>query len=203
MQRRIYTLILVLTGGFFATTARAQTQTLFGGDIESSGFGGPTTALTWVNGDPELLVGGGGAWTINRTFALGLAGYGLATAHNLETAQDSERQRLEGGYGGVTFEYMHRPDRLVHVSVGTLLGAGGFAIVEGSRFDDSDDQNSIDETAVFVAEPELGLSVNLFQFLQARVAGSYRFVVGSTLDGFGDGDLSGPAASFGLRFGRF
>lgn len=203
MQRFIYTLTILLAGGLFASVAQAQTQTLFSGDIQSSGFGGPTATLTWVDGDPELLVGGGGAWTINRSFAIGLAGYGLATAHNLETAPDSERQRLEGGYGGLTLEYIHRPERLVHVSVGTLLGAGGFAIMEGSRFDDPEDQDNVDGTAAFIAEPNLGVTLNVLRFLQARVSGGYRFVVGSTLDGFGDGDLSGPAASFGLRFGKF
>lgn len=180
--------------------ASAQMHTLIDGEVRHGGWGGPTVAATWIDGEPAVMVGGFGAWVINGSFAIGGGGAGIATLHRVE-GYEPGRHTLEGGYGGVTLEYTHRPHDLIHMNVGTLIGAGGMAIYEGSRTKPS--RASVDDTAFFVARPQLGAALNVTRFLQVNLMGAYRLVSGSTLEGYGDAALSGPEFALGLRFGSF
>lgn len=198
---RILSLLAVLLfAPLLTNTALGQRQNLISGQVRHGGYGGPMVQTTWVDGNPGILVGGSGAWIINGTFAIGGMGVGLATTHEAEGYGDT-RHTLEGGYGGLTLEYFHRPQSLVHFSAGTLLGAGGVAVLEGDRLDP--DRDSIDETAFFVARPYAGVSLNVTDFFQLFGTGAYRLTVGSTLDNYNDAALSGPEFGIGLRFGSF
>lgn len=194
-------LLLLIALCAFAAPAHAQMQTLIDHPFSSGGYGGPEVRLTSLDGDTEVLVGGRGGWVVNHRFVLGGGGYGLATTHYLDVPEGARRLRLEGGYGGLLLEYFVRPQDLVHVSVGTIIGAGGVAVLEGSRHDHT--QDSLDETAFFVAEPMVGITLNLTTFAQIGLEASYRFVSGSSLDAVSDADLSGPAGGLLLRFGSF
>lgn len=197
-MKRTLLLLACLT---LALPVHAQMQTLLDGPVTHGGYGGPSVRLTQLDGDTELLVGGRGGWIVNHRFVLGGAGYGLATTHYLDGPVDGRRQRLEGGYGGLLIEYFVRPEDVVHVSVGTIIGAGGLAVLEGSRHDRV--QDALDETAFFVAEPMFGVALNVTPFAQLAFEGSYRFISGSTLSGLSDMDLSGPSGALLLRFGSF
>lgn len=199
----IRTLIMAaafIVAPFFAGQASGQTQTLISGDVTHGGYGGPIVSVTWIDGEPGILVGGGGAWIINSTFAIGGQGVGLATMHRAEGYGEG-KYTLEGGYGGLTLEYFHRPQKLVHFSAGTLIGAGGVAIVEGNRTDS--DRDSVDETAFFVARPFAGVSLNVTDFFQLFGSAAYRLTVGASLDNYEDASLSGAEFGIGLRFGSF
>ncbi|HEX7070616.1 MAG TPA: hypothetical protein VF190_07410, partial [Rhodothermales bacterium] len=182
-------------------TASAQMQTLVSGDVRHGGYGGPLVQATWLDGEPAVMVGGSGAWLINGTFAIGGAGIGLATVHRVDGFEGSPRPTLEGGYGGVTLEYINRPASLMHLSAGALIGAGGMAVMEGPRA--SEDRESLDETAFFVTRPHVAATLNVTDFFQISAMAAYRLVVGSTLDAYDDAALSGAELGIGLRFGSF
>ena len=196
----LVTLALLGAAAFFAGSAAAQMQTLVNGDVTHGGYGGPLVQATWIDGEPGVMVGGGGAWIVNSTFAIGGAGVGLATLHRAD-GYEGNKPTLEGGYGGLTLEYFHRPQSLLHLSAGTLIGAGGMAVLDGPRTDH--DRESFDETAFFVARPHVGASLNVTSFFQVFGSAAYRLVVGSTLPGYGDAALSGAEFGIGLRFGSF
>lgn len=200
-MKTIPSFILIALIAAFPISALAQMETLMHNDVRHTGFGGPSTSLTWIDGEPGVMVGGGGAWVINGNFALGGAAYGIATAHHAAERVDGLRQTLEGGYGGITMEVITRPEKLVHFSGGVLVGAGGLTLMTGPRTDTNRDVTS--ETAFFVARPDAGVTLNIARFMQARLSGAYRFVVGSDLPGYSDTNLSGAEFGLGLRFGKF
>ena len=201
MKRKRMVVLLAVMGAaaVYAGSALAQMQTLVSGDVRHGGYGGPLVQATWIDGEPGVIVGGGGAWIINGKFAIGGQGIGLATMHKVPGYET--RHTLEGGYGGLTLEYIYRPESLLHLSGGALIGAGGMAIVEGPRTDP--DRDSVDETAFFVTRPYAGAALNVTDFFQIYGTAAYRLVVGSDLQGYDDAALSGPEFGIGLRFGSF
>lgn len=72
-------LVFVIMLISFATKMAAQDETLFKGDIETGGFGGPVVKYTSIYNQKALMVGGRGGWIINHSFVIGGGGYGVVT----------------------------------------------------------------------------------------------------------------------------
>lgn len=179
------------------TGTTQETETLLGGGITSGGFGGPATAFTRIHGDFAVLVGGRGGWIVNHSFVLGGAGYGLVTP-DIRTgfAVHGGRSGLRMGYGGVEVGYIGLSTRLVHPVARLLIGGGGV------RYE-SDNGHGMPSDGFFVAEPALGLEVNVTHWLRVDGAGSYRFISGAHLPNVRGRDLSGFSGVLSLKFGRF
>lgn len=94
---------------------------------------------------------------MNNRFVLGGKGYGLVSdvevggAHNLN---------LDFGCGGVLLEYVASSDRLLHLSIHSMIGAGGVRYAVKGYWDDHDDVN-YDSDAFFVWEPGASLMLNI------------------------------------------
>jgi hypothetical protein len=189
---------MILVFCMIAISAMAQEQTLITGDITSGGFGGPVLKVTEFDGDVGLMMGLRGGWVINRSLVIGAAGYGL----NQDYYDPSDRD-LNLGYGGGFVEYVILSDKLVHLSVNTLIGGGGVNYVSGrSRWywdDDPDFDDFVD--GFFVAEPGVDLVLNVTKFFRLGMGFSYRYVDGVELEGLSDSDISGPSANFTFNFG--
>ncbi len=187
----------------FAWPAAAQrTETLFDGDVDHGGFGGPVARLTTIGDDFAVFMGGRGGWIINfspsHTLVLGGGGYGLAT--NYEVEETTTRGRplyLNVGYGGFEIEYVHRTRKLVHLSATALVGGG----VVGRR--DSDYESVGGDDPIFVFEPGLHVMLNVTHFFRIGAGGSYRYVYGAGAGPVSDAALSRPSAVITLKFGSF
>src|SRR6476620_4169752 len=122
MMTRLFSLLALC---LIALPAFAQEQTLVGEGFHSSGFGGPALKVTRFNDKDVLMVGAGGAWYINHTLGLGIAGYRMST--NMTGPTGDSSRILEFGYGGGTVEYVICSENLLHFSVTTLIGAGALS----------------------------------------------------------------------------
>jgi hypothetical protein len=198
--------LLMIAVALIAIPAAAQQQTLFEGDFTSGGFGGPVAKATQINGTWGVMAGGAGAWYVNHSFALGLAGYGLTT--NVESSLNVDSLRyLDLGYGGATLEYVLNSDDLVHFSVNTLIGAGAvnYRRYPQELFEDHFDRDENKRTgdAFFVVEPGANVELNVASWMRVNVGASYRIVNGIELDGLSNSDISGPSANLMLKFGSF
>ncbi len=196
-MKKIALAFLMLT---FILTAYAQEETLINGDIESGGFGGPMIQVTKINGEGAILVGGRGGWIINHSFVLGGGGYGLANDISAKVPDAVNGFRhIDLGYGGLDLEYIAASDRLVHLSVGLLVGGGG---VRYKNEDAMNDHRSMD--GFFVAEPSLTVNCNVTRFFRIGAGASYRYVNGVNAGGItSDAELSGVSATLILKFGKF
>jgi hypothetical protein len=197
MMKTFAVVFLALT---FAAVASAQEETLICGNIESGGFGGPAVKVTTINGEGAVMIGGRGGWIINHTFVLGGGGYGLVNdiSATVPDAADGFRY-VDLGYGGLDLEYITTSDRLVHLSIGLLVGGGGVRY-KGDRV--TDDRRSMD--GFFVAEPSLTVNLNVTRFFRIGAGASYRYVNGVNGGGItSDADLSGASAMLTLKFGKF
>jgi len=194
MKKIIIIALLLMT----ATGLMAQQQTLLSGDLQSGGFGGPVVKFTQMNDAFAVMVGGRGGWIINKTITLGGGGYGLSNPIYLT---NEEKYRIHMGYGGFELGFNMASDDLIHLSFHTLVGGGGFVVLE-KHYDDWDDDHGVDD-AFFVVEPHLAVTLNLANNFRIEVGGSYRYINGVDDVDLKDSDFEGFSAHIGFKFGKF
>jgi len=183
--------------------AFGQEETLISGKIESGGYGGPEIKFGNINGEWEVLVGGRGGWIINHKFVLGGAGYGMATQGETRPGIIFPylSDQFELGYGGLLLAYISNSNKIIHLSVETLIGAGGISY----DFDRRDHlyNDEFDGDSYFIIEPGVNFEVNVVRLMRLAVGSSYRITAGVDYLGLEDGDITGPSINLMLKFGKF
>lgn len=210
-MKKILLSLIFLSASIFAVAE--EQETLFGnGDVTWGGYGAAETKFSTVNSQMALLIGGRGGVIINHSFTLGIAGYGLVTSHRIENYKVSDPYwtdsipYLRVGYGGLHLGLAIEPSRLVHITGGLLIGAGGAAYTREYSYNHwGNDYNikSYNSSAFFVLEPQIGVELNLTNFMRIEASGTYRYVSGLDLPATKNGDIGGPSGTLSIKFGKF
>lgn len=207
------TLLTLAAVAVSATSLVAQTPTLptpgttdqhlvSMGPVRHGGWGGVDARYTSLMGSDAILTGIRGGWLLNRKVSIGLSAVGnvttrMNTGHTLPNGREAG---LEFAYGGLEFGYITQPAKLMHVSLWTLVGAGGVSYRDPA-FRRGDEEQPVD--GFFVAEPMLSTELNISRHFRISAGTSYRYVQGAKLDGMESSDLSGIAYSLMFKFGGF
>lgn len=166
----------------------------------NGGWGGPVVQISTLRDRAAVFVGGRGGWLLAGRLTLGGGGFGLANRIPAPAAaqRPGEELALQMGYGGAWLEYTFSPLRLLHVSVGTLIGGGGLSLAwrHGGSYGSGSD-------AFFVGEPAVTAELNLARSVRVNVGAAYRWTVGADMDGLSYSDVAGFSLVAGLKFGRF
>ncbi len=182
--------------------ALSQQETLFSGEIEHGGFGGPVLKFSSVNKEFGLFVGGRGGWIIDHKLMIGGGGYGLVNDVTANRLGPLNERYIDFGYGGLEVEWVVNSDKLLHFSFHALIGGGG--IQYRNQMGDITFHDQLSD-GVFVLEPGVTLDLNVTTWFRFSAGASYRYVSGveenSRLSS--NDDLSGPSAIVMLRFGKF
>ena len=199
----------LLTGLFIlagVSLGHAQkTQTLFSNDVSHGGFGGPVVKFSEVTEDVGVWVGARGGWIINfndsNALSLGGGGYGLVTDHPVPDPNfgdpGTDYYALIG-YGGFELEYTNLSYCLVHLTLSSLVGAGGLTARDQDYNEVDDDSNTF-----FVFEPGANLEINITSFFRLALGASYRMTNGIDRAGFTDDDFTQFNGTATLKFGGF
>ncbi len=170
------------------------------------GYGGVDVRWSRLGGRDALLVGGEAALLIDHRLALGVGGYGLASLVPGPRSSRGNRSYLGLGYGGLVVRHNFVNQRLVYLSVGTLVGAGGvgfFEAVDEYEYEYEYDEAEFDADPFFVVEPSLGIHLNVTRWMRVGASVSYRLSEGIDCEGFTDRDFRGAAAGGHVQFGWF
>jgi hypothetical protein len=183
-----------------APRSEPEPEVLIRPGARHGGWGGPVVQLTTVRDRMVAIVGGRGGWLIDGRLTVGGGGFGLANRVPAPAAVEGpgEQLELEMGYGGGWVEYTFSPLRLVHLSVGTLVGGGGVNLAwrDGGSYGSDGD-------GFFVVEPAVTAEVNLARAVRADVGVAYRWITGVHMPGLSRADVSGPSAVLAFKFGKF
>ena len=171
-------------------------ETLITPHTKIGGFLGPVVKFSRLNENPAVLVGLQGGVIFNRSFVIGLEGYGLANQIDVSKVDD---RAINFGYGGIFLGYVNSAHKLIHLSLHSLIGTGGLRYWE--CFDENWNDNDGFDDLVFVFEPGLDLELNVTKYFRMGIGGTYRFVQGVTFAGLSNNDIGGPSASLVLKFG--
>jgi hypothetical protein len=188
-----------------------QDETLLGDVQSSGGYGGPTVALTRLQGETAAMVGGQGGWVLNRRFVLGGAVRGITPRPTVDLRNrdsgDPASARLQLGYVGLLLEYVGAPSRLLHYGAELVVGGGTVELVDDQAFraGASVSEDSFDRAGAFVSEVGARAELNVTSFFRIGLSGGYRLVAGGTLEkaDVSNGDLSAPYGQLSFRFGSF
>ena len=195
--------VLVLSLLAAATVSAKEANVLLGGEVRHSGYGAPTLQLTHFDDNIGVMTGVRGGWIINDKFVLGLSASGLVNSISQEsltgTSTSGGNLITSFGYCGLLLEYYLFPHSTVHVSVGAVVGAGGLRFSESLKNDHDDFEGDVP----FVAEPEIGVYLNVTSFFRIGLTVSYRLVTDVDTANVSPIDLSGFAGGLSLSFGAF
>ena len=187
-----------------------EIKSLISKSSETFGFGGADLRIGNVAGNRSLIMGGSGGVIVNRTYFLGLAGYGLITDNEIDglipTATTPVEKKLDiyGGYGGMVFGFTLWTREPVHLHFPFLVGAGAFEVVDNNFFNNNFDTDfSIERSAFFIGEPGAQLEFNITEHFRIGAGVSYRFVKGLDMVNLEDEDLTGLSTNISVRFGQF
>lgn len=213
MKKTVLFIVMFLSAiSVFAQDGGSEIKTLFGnnGNRSNGGYGGVSTAYSRIGGRDAILIGGRGAWLVNHSFGLGLAGSGFLTEYKMDTELQGEYQ-LAGGYGGLMFEFIAMPKSPVHLSFPIVVGAGGVSYVKRGFVHTPDNSPyNQDSNAFFVVEPGVELEVNVIKIMRVAFGVSYRYTSNIDLEYFDsqqsivDADvLRGFSGGITFKFGKF
>ncbi|MCP4158329.1 MAG: hypothetical protein GY757_62095 [bacterium] len=177
-------------------------ETLFKGRHRNGGYGALMLKGMSINSSFGTLIGARGAWVVNKSLAIGGGGYALIGQGDIFDGffEDSNEYRAEMAYGGLFIELIANSRKLLHVTLGTLIGAG--VVAQNDR--DNDYDGDRDEAEVFfVVEPEVSLMLNVSRNFRIGLNISYRHVAGVDCDWTSNSDLGGLGGGLVFKIGRF
>ncbi len=189
------------------------------GEIESGGYGAFEMHVNNINlngsDNTAIFIGARGGWIINSTFSIGGGGFGMVSKFTVDDYSNSEIldsevweiPNLQLGYGGFFLEYTHNSEEFLHLTVNTLIGAGGASYTSQSKSESQNNYNNPtynhENSAFFVLEPGLTIELNILPFFRISSGISYRFVSGLNLTRTTNSDLQSISYSLAFKFGKF
>jgi len=155
----------------------------------------PSIGATRVDGESAVTAGVRGAWLLDRTFGLGLAG----TAFTNDTTETASPGTIDGGYGGLMLQYVLRPNDIVHASFDATIGGGAVCAGGTGREGNHCEQ----EHGFFMVESIANLEVNLARHVRLTLGGGYRFASAESRSPLSGGDLGGLVVRSSVMLGQF
>jgi hypothetical protein len=185
-----------------ATTGGMQYVFGKGSKFRLSGFGAPIAELSFINDQPVLSTGGGGALLINQKFFVGAYSVSSVTRLNdfvWESNQPPLGVRPVFVQVGSWLGYNFNPHRAFHFTASTKIG---YALLADAYYQDSDwrRRQGYTEVGSFMITPEIAVEGNLFKWMRVNVGAGYRYVANQSLAG---NKTSSPVFTGSLMFGWF
>ncbi len=173
-----------------------EASTLFKRDAKVGLYIAPSFKATSINHRPGLMLGADLAVVIAERFSIGAAGSALTTPLPA-LRNDGRTLNMRMQYAGLTLGVALVRVKFFVLGVSAMVG-GGRVCLNDERLD-----RCVNRAALFVAEPELGVSFALTKVLRLALSGGYRVAVAQAWSGPSDNALRGFTGTLALRLGRF
>lgn len=169
--------------------------------------GGFYAAMTSIDEDAGILIGGRFLYFLTTNFGVGIGGGGFISPIYQDQTLGGD-YRVTGGYGGLFAEYSFRPMRMIHLNYHVLVGGGGTVYIQETDIPFGLPME--DNEPMFVVEPGITLEMNVVSFLRIGLDATYRYTSSGSLQYQSNGEtiittqsLRGVNLGVSLRFGRF
>jgi len=201
----LFQLVFILSIGFAQEkTDDQEMQTLFRNQkISVGGMGGPQVGLSQFNDREIWLVGCRGGVVINHSLVIGGGGWGIVNMPKFTGIAGNTYAYIEGGYGGMLIEPIIKSNKLVHIAVPILIGAGNLMYVKEIEQDPMDPLNEIDNDSFFVLEPGIEIELNVVRFMRIAAGIRYRWAPNLDLVDTPSNPFNGITSSITFKFGKF
>ena len=211
-------LFLILLTVAFINSINAQDskpqqeyKSLLGDDVVHGGYGSFSVGYTQIGNYNAFIGGMKGAWIINHSIGIGIAGSGFITERLPQIIPNENYSFISGGYGGFLIEPTFYPMEQVHFSVPIIIGGGAAVFVNDRYFDDLHYYSeNFDE--FFVFEPGIEVELNIVNFFRVALGVSYRItsdinlttdITDKTIIILDKKDLNKLVVKLNFKFGKF
>lgn len=194
MARACFVGIVCLATAAVAAATEPSAETLFDGDFTFGGYGALVVRVGQFNGDVAAFAGAQGGVILNHSLVLGLGGWALLPS---VTVAEYPLRRVDFGYGGFLVEYVYPWQKLLHFHASLLIGGGGLVYNDVYSWE----YGVVD--AVFIAEPTVGVELNVTQYLRLAVGAGYRYATDTECEGLTDDGLRGVSGAAAFKIGVF
>jgi len=165
--------------------------------VVHSGFGTFGIAYSQIDGRDALNINFSGAWLIDHSIALGIAGTGFF--NNLDKSEGGNQDHLGGAYGGFFFQPILFPNIPLHLAFPVVIGGGAISTVPNNYWDWDQPTYGNDYDVFFVVEPGVEVEINMVKFFRLGLGVSYRYTNGVSLS-YADGTVVPLRALDGFNF---
>ena len=165
----------------------------------------PVLKVGEIRSDLKAMVGVRGGLEINRSFYIGVAGYGLPEnnyRHDISYNYGyydwhDHNNDWALGYGGLELGVITGRPSSGQLSFGVLIGGG--AVDDHPYYDGYDHHDE----GFFVMEPQFDLSAAISRNVRFSIGAGYRFVDHVHSANYTEDDLRGATINFAIAFGVF
>ncbi|MDB4286117.1 hypothetical protein N9933_02335 [bacterium] len=205
-------LVLVISLPAIAQDVEPELKTIFGSKkMKHGGFAAFTADYNQMMGDEQgLTLGFQAAYVMDHKFAIGFAGYGLASSvvySGLDVDFPEDKYAVEMGYGGLHLEPIIGGKLPIHLSFPVLLGVGYMGYFEAPRNTidrfDTYYRDLLDEDLFFIVEPGVSLELSLFKHFRIGAGVKYRFFEDLDLISTKSDAYNGFSAGITMKVGAF
>lgn len=146
-------------------------------------FGGPYLTVSSLDNNAAVMLGGVTGVRL-KNWSLGVYGQWMVSGIR-RNVEGKENLKLNFGHGGLWVGYDHQPDKHIHFVSNLQIGWGR------ARFRDTQAKEiAFQDQNLLVLTPEIGVEINVIDFMSLRISGGYRWVGGNTLIGLETGNLN-------------
>jgi hypothetical protein len=184
-------------------------RTVLGSNTNSGGYGGVSVGYASIDSRDAVTMGCSGAWIINHSFALGMAG----TAFISDFRFDDNLQKnanLTGGYGGLLLEPILFARSPIHLSIPITVGAGGIAYGKKrmhNKYNDDfgyNDEDYVEDACPYAfVKPGIEVELNMISFIRMSIGAYYMQTSKIDLMNTSKTALNGFSGAITFKFGKF
>ena len=190
-MKKIIVLIGCTFGIILGVQAQIQKTPIKQKAAPISGFGGVLIETSQIAGKSATLIGGGAGIRIHQVY---LGGYGLGLSSDILQQVNNQRLRLTFGHGGFWLKTDILSRKLVHFTLDAKVGWGSVNFVQN-------DGTNVYKVPLLVANPAIGLNLNLSRFIKISGIVGHRFTSLDEDPAFSTIDLNTFNYSLSLKFG--
>ncbi len=212
---KVFVLVLLVLFSFYANAQNNNSSnefnTLLGDNISHGGYGAFSIGYSKIGNYNSFVGGGKGAWIINHSIGIGLAGHGFITEQLTEILPDENYSFITGGYGGFLIEPIFYAKKTFHFSAPIIIGGGAVTYINERQMNDPGFYPTIFDS-FFIFEPGIELELNMVKFFRVALGLSYRItsdidlsteIAGENIVILDKKDLNQLVVKLAFKFGKF
>jgi len=187
--------------------SRREVQTLFNHVRVTGIHFGFHNSVEQLSNQLGYFSGGQLMLGLNHSFNIGFGAYSLVSDvySDYEDENGFKNYFYEYSYGGLLLEPIILDEKLVHLTIPTMVGAGGAVLSQYRMFNYHfwNQVNNYPGAVFFVAKAGVNAELNVTRFFRIGAGVSYRAAVGSQLPASNDYKNSGFGGNLVFKLGWF
>jgi hypothetical protein len=203
MKTKLIILLLSVVSLNMSAQSGEEVRTLIGNGKPHIGYYLiPSFQFGEIAGSTAVIPGFGAGVILNNKVSLEVK-YKFISTENTPAGELDNRLYLDGQWGTIRFEYLLKPEKIVHLTFPIELGMGEIELDRKDSFENQQVPVPLNDAWFANLEPGISLEINVLKYVKFNISTGYRFVSNVKFRNLTEKDLMGITFSAGLKIGLF